>query len=358
MIIKSMARKAPTFAQLIAYIGRDVGAAGDRESPIGPNGRDADLAPAALFSRNLYHAGADERVVAGQFLDNYRHLPKRRNGNALYHEVIVLEAQPHLDRVRLNAALIGLAERYCARRAPGQLAWGKIHHDTDHPHIHLMISANEVRSPRRVRLNKAAFAEIQRDLERYKVQAHPELAGGPIYDRPERGRGPGITRGEGEAARRTGKASRKQAVAETLRTAMFGAHGREELVRKLRDAGFELYRRGKTFGVQATRGGQRYRLATLGLQPDFEAALNRQRSTPKPERPAPAKAIPIETPSPQRPVRTEKQASARKSAPTQSKAPPLDPRAVALLQHRADMERLADERLRGFDPDRDEGIER
>ena len=164
MIIKSMARKAPTFAQLIAYIGRD-----------------AAPAPGTTFMRNLYHSGAEERVVAGQFLDNFRHLPKRKNGNALYHEVIVLEGQPSLSKAELNRILCDLAERYCSQRAPNQLAWGRVHHDTEHPHIHLMISANEVRSPKRVRLEKATFAEIQRDLERYKQRRFPELDGRPVY---------------------------------------------------------------------------------------------------------------------------------------------------------------------------------
>ena len=82
MIIKSMARKAPKFAQLITYVSRD-----------------ADQSPGTMFARNLYHSGADEQVVAGQFLDNCRHLPMRKNGNALCHEVIVLEAQPSIERI-------------------------------------------------------------------------------------------------------------------------------------------------------------------------------------------------------------------------------------------------------------------
>ena len=339
MIIKSMARKAPTFAQLIAYIGRD-----------------ADPAPGTTFARNLYHSGADERVVAGQFLDNFRHLPKRKNGNALYHEVIVLEGQPHLDRAQLNAALTDLAERYCARRAPGQLAWGKIHHDTDHPHIHLMISANEVRSARRVRLDKAAFAEIQRDLERYKLQAHPELAGGPIYDRAAERSSPKITRNEGEVVRRTGKSSRKQAAHAEFQKVLASAYGHAEIVTRLRDAGFELYRRGKTTGVRSLDGAQKYRLSTLGLQAEFDAALTRVRPVPAvdaiPERKA---EKPPERPKKPAPQRTIEQL--KKPPPQKPRLEP-DPRAAALLQRRADLERRAEDRLRGFDPDHHEDHDR
>ncbi len=296
-------------------------------------------------------------MVAGQFLDNYRHLPKRKNGNALYHEVIVLEAQPHLDRVKLNAALTDLAERYCARRAPGQLAWGKIHHDTDHPHIHLMISANEARSAKRVRLEKAVFAEIQRDLERYKSQAHPELSGGPIYNRPAERSTPKITRDESEAVRRTGKASLKQTAHAVIKNALVSAHGRDEIVARLRAAGFELYRRGKTTGVQAIDGERRYRLSTLGLQTEFEAALNRARPAPVIE----ARQEPKAKESPRRPTKTTPSTTPVREiqkAPPPKPNPSCDPRAEALLRRRADMEREADERLRGFDQDRDEGMER
>lgn len=49
MIIKSMSRKAPTFGQLIDYIGRK-----------------SDPQTGTVFARNLYHSGQDTIAVAGQ----------------------------------------------------------------------------------------------------------------------------------------------------------------------------------------------------------------------------------------------------------------------------------------------------
>lgn len=149
-----MSRKAPTFEQLAGYISRD-----------------STTGTEAAFVRNLYASGEDHSSIVRQFENNYRYLAKRKGANALYHEVLVLEPQPHLSPDQVSAALHALAEEYCRKRAPHQLAWGRVHRDTEFPHIHLMISANAVRSDRRVRLERKAFAKVQRDLEEWRAQA-------------------------------------------------------------------------------------------------------------------------------------------------------------------------------------------
>lgn len=342
MIIKSMARKAPTFAQLIAYIGQD-----------------AEPGGGALFARNLYHSGRDETVVAHQFQENWGHLPERANGNALYHEVIVLERQDGLDRARLNAALLDIAERYCRARADCQLAWGRIHHDTDHPHIHLMISANAVRSAKRARLDKASFARIQRDVERYASKAHPDLTVTPVYDRGTAKETPKVTRGEGERGRRTGATSRKEDVYSGLSPLFETAQTRAGLKTALIKAGFHLYQRGVTFGVEDQLNGRRYRLKTLGLLAAFERLAEREQ-TPVKAHETPAKTVG----SPEGADRSAKAADTPASSPGKPSVPalsqePVDPRAAGLLSVRKTMEREADDRLRGFTPDQsDEEFER
>ena len=67
-----------------------------------------------------------------------------------------------------------MGQEYLRQRAPEQLAYGVIHLDTDHIHLHLMVSANRVRSADRVRLSKADFADIQRETERYLLANNVE----------------------------------------------------------------------------------------------------------------------------------------------------------------------------------------
>jgi len=313
MIIKSMSRKAPTFAQLITYIGRD-----------------ADPHIGTTFARNLYHNGQDEQVVAGQFLDNYRYLPKRKNGNALYHEVIVLEPQAHLSKTEVTAALHELAEQYCEVRAPHQLAWGRVHWDTDYPHMHLMISANAVRSPLRVRLDKSGFAKVQQDLEAFKETQFPELNGGVIYRRAEANTRPRVTSKEGEMVRRTGRPSGKIAVFELLRPVFGHAANLEVLKGNLNQLGFDLYQRGKTIGVRHFQTDRRYRLRTLGLETAYQQIIERN-SAPS---------------------------QVSKTSISSSPEPKTDPRAKALLHHRKVLEERAQDQLNGFEHDNEDGMER
>lgn len=263
MIIKSMSRKAPTFGQLADYIAR--GATSSEG-----------------FVRNLYCSGHDQGEVVGQFLDNYSHLPERKGGNALYHEVIVLEPQEHLALEQVETALHDLAERYCERRAPHQLAWGRVHHDTEFPHIHLMISSNAARSDRRVRMDRKYFATVQRDLERWREDNLPELRCRQVYRRESPSNRPRVTNGEGELIQRTGTPSRKQVVFDTVHPIFEQAASLDQLEAKLRTTDFDLYRRGQTWGLVRRSDGQRFRLKTLGLVGELERLLRRERdSTPK-----------------------------------------------------------------------------
>ena len=259
MIIKSMARKDPTFWQLAQYIERD--ASGD------------------AFTHNLMQSGADTSAVANAFDENHAYLPKRKRGNALYHEIIALEPQPHLSPDRQITVLNQLAARYCERRAPDQMAWGKVHLDTDYPHLHLMISANAKSSAKRHRLSKVQFTEIQRDVEGFALAQFPELEGRAIYNRSGQARTtPTKPNREGELERRTKRPSAKTQVADQLRQ-ILGSSDNASLVADLGAAGFDLNKRGRNYIVTNTDTGRKYRLKTLGLETDLAAAMAREKQT-------------------------------------------------------------------------------
>ncbi len=311
MIIKSMVRKAPTFGQLIAYIGRD---AKDSEA----------------FAYNLYHSGGQEKLVEAQFLENYRKLPTRKNGNALYHEILALKPQHHLSKKQIAERLRLIALYYCDYRAPQQLVWGKVHHDTDFPHVHLMISANEVYSAKRARLSKAEFATVQRQTEAYVREHFPELTASPVYAPQYERKKTKTTRSEGELVRRTNKPSRKMQAFALLESIFQKASGQSDLEAQLKVSGFRLYQRGKTWGVLHQASGTRYRLTTLGLMPEFERIFERtvgDRNYKK----SPATALTKHIP---------------------------DPRAKQLTQTRQSIENAARDQLEDFDRTHDKGHER
>lgn len=301
MIIKSLARKRPGFRQLIGYIDRSGGEA---------------------FSRNLYGA-TSPGDVARAFEQNHTLLSKRRNGNSLYHEVLVLPPQPDLSEAQQTKILRKLADRYCELRAPGNLAWGVAHHDTDNSHIHLMISANAAQSRSRTRLSKAQFADIQSDMEREARSRFPELIQTNVYEKPAQTKRGKRTR-EDAMERYSQVMSQKAFIAGQIEYYLPLSTTAGELKTHLAKINFELYQRGQHIGVRNKLTGKRYRLKNLGL----EAAFARQQQVW--ERADQAKA----------------RRTGDRTKPTQQQP---DTRAADLLRQRREQ---ADRILRDFDLDR------
>jgi len=254
MIIKSMSRKEPTFRQLLDYINRDQAAIAEHS-----------------ISHNLLSHSDDE--IAAEFEDNASHLKARANGNALYHEVISLPFHDELDFDAQAKILIDLAGNYLSQRAPDQLGYGRVHRDKKHIHLHLVISANALHSPTRAWLTKAQLAQIQRDIERYKLKRYPELGLREIYaasktEQRRRDR-------EHQAEQRTGLPSTRKAVAAQLDLIFAKARSLSELATMIQDAGFALYKRGQSQSIEHIETGTKYRLKTLGLETAFDDALKR-----------------------------------------------------------------------------------
>lgn len=101
----------------------------------------------------------------------------------------------------------------------------------------------------------------------------------------------------------------------------------DELERLISSAGFEIYQRGKSWGVFDRDSGRRHRLQTLGLMPVFERVLGRNS--------APSQHDRSDLPPKIRPDR--------------------DARAVGLLKNREALAAQARELLDGFERDGEDG---
>lgn len=259
MIIKSMSRKEPSFQELLDYINRD-GAAH----------------PTAFFTHNCLAPfdGSNWRELADEFRDNARLLARRSNGNALYHEILSLPHLPELPTDAQSEALIELAQTYLEHRAPHQLAFGRVHLDARHLHLHLVISSNAVASKKREWLSKAQLANIQREVERLRLERFPELGHQTPYRNSRNELTPNSTRGEGELSRRSAP-SEKQMLAARLDMLLATARNDREILDALKDDGYRFYRRGESWGVMNLTTGRKFRLKTLGLEPALSACRKR-----------------------------------------------------------------------------------
>jgi hypothetical protein len=290
MIIKSLGRKARTQA----YGRRGVRGLSAFRALAGYMNRGIEEEEGRAVLWHNFPGGAElsEEELVAEFEANARGLKDRKNGNVLYHEILSFSAGHSLSKDRLARHIADVGQEYLRERAPEQLAYGVIHLDTDHIHLHLMVSANKVRSPDRVRLTKADFAEVQKRTERYLLKLYPDLAQTRIYDKPrDRGREdegnspPNVpapernervkttTREQAMNAHRGAK-SKKLDFAGKLHQAFEQARTFEELAAWCKTEGIRFYQRGKNPGIILTEADgteRRHRLATLGLLPHYEA---------------------------------------------------------------------------------------
>jgi hypothetical protein len=274
VIIKSLGRKASAkmtgagqgrdpFLNLVRYMTRDA---------------DGERSESVLWHGFYGHPGMGEPEIVSIFRENASRLRERKNGNVLYHEILSFAAGYRLRGEALSRAVADIGQEYLRQRAPNQLAFGAIHHDTDHIHLHLLISANEIGKRERVRLSKSEFADIQKAVEAFMLKHYGELEQTQIYGRA-RSRERLKTQAHEQAMKsRTGAPSRKETVKTRLHGLFEQAQSLDELDRMMLAEGFRLYRRGKSIGVMVLDpSGQerRHRLSTLGLETHFLATEER-----------------------------------------------------------------------------------
>ena len=253
MIVKSLGRKERCFGKLARYID---------------NGAEQGI----VISRNLSVGSSDRAAVVAAFEANADYLSPRRRGNWCYHDIIALpeHAGSLADK---EVMLRDLAETYLSLRAPDQLAYGRLHIKTPKPHIHLMISANTVASPRRARPRRQAFPAARLQPETYKLERWPKLTerlfGHDSYNR--------YLSGVKEEAvrRRTGRGTKREELAARLSGIFTATKWWDELSAKLLGEGLKLYRRGKTWGVVDQKSGRKHRLQKLGLEQDWSELQGR-----------------------------------------------------------------------------------
>lgn len=262
MIIKSLSRKAPTFRQLKSYLDRGG-------------------APGVGFAWNLDRPWfAPDEDILRAFADTAAALRERSNGIKLFHEIVSVKRDDRLPVEVQQEILHDAVMEWLRVRAPDQLGYGRLHVEGGHLHVHLMLSANRPGDDRPVRLSRAAFADLQRQVEARVLERHPQFRQERVYDDPGRsGRGgrsfrhprpdpdgrPGPTPDPvAPAAPDTGTAAAdRDQVASVLRKALARAPDGRSCLEALRACGVDTRRRGST--VTFVYRERRYRLLSLGL---------------------------------------------------------------------------------------------
>jgi len=220
---------------------------------------------ALAISENNY------QTITNEFIENAKLLPNRKNGNYLYHEIISIKPTDKLTTHELENALTDIARKYINIRAKNHLTYVKIHLNTDNPHIHFCISANELNSNKRARLSKEHFKSIQKELETYTLTKYTELENRPIYNNliDENDSKLKLYNKTQELKQRTKQPSKKEQIKQLLENIFNNAKTHSELLKLLEDNDLEIYQRGKTISVKNLKDSKKYRLKTLALDKLF-----------------------------------------------------------------------------------------
>lgn len=308
MIIKSLGRKASgkltgdgtgknPFMKLVQYMTRS----GSEEK-----------SQSVLWHGFYGHDGLSNEEIVAAFEENAKRLRARKNGNVLYHEILSFSAGYSLRGEALTRAVADIGQEYLRNRAPNQLAFGAIHFDTDHIHLHLMVSANAIGKRDREWLTKEQFAGLQKAIEAFTLAKYPELGQTPLYDRARKRERLKTQAHEQAMKARTGEPSRKERIKAKLHGLFEQASSLEDLEARLIAEGLAFYLRGKSRGVieqLADGSGRRHRLATLGLDTHFDATVARfARQAEHQEEPR-MNTVPPEPPSPDTEQKAEREPS-------------------------------------------------
>ena len=224
---------------------------------------------------NLRTTQNDLFKVGREFLENKKFIKARKNGVILYHEIISFN---QLDKNKLTPeVLLDVAREYLERRAKAALAYALPHFNGKNPHVHLVISANPVRSRQKIRLSRREFQQVKQDLEKYQRERYPELRHSRIDHAGARSKIK-KTRSEREKERKQRKArihapSLKEILSQTIQKRLSQASALAEFKDLLQKEGYTLYQRGKSWGIRNRETHRKHRFKTLGVQEFFQDRL-------------------------------------------------------------------------------------
>lgn len=168
MVIKTLSRKATkiSFKNIINYVDR----------------QDKRTAKSQLFDpyfRVLYNLrGSEKEEVIEEFEENFElYNSKRKNAVGVYHEIMSFRKEDDVTQEIIE----DLAYTYLDRRTPKGLAYGAVHTDKDHVHLHLVISSNQLMSKKANRLSQKEFLEVRQYIEQVQKERYPQIKS-IVYD--------------------------------------------------------------------------------------------------------------------------------------------------------------------------------
>jgi len=243
-----MSRKEPSFTQLSNYIFK------------GADNR-------YTYTRNLYEN--DIEGISREFEENFKHLKRQKNSNAIYHEIISI-SKASIELEKQKETLLEIATAYIEARAKNCLVFGSLHEADNNFHFHLMISSNAVEQSKNHYFSKKQFDQIKKGLEQYVLVKYPELQQARIINRDKK-KIEAVSQKEFELKKRTGEITKRESIQYRLTQIFNSSPTKEIFFTNLEKNNIQIYVRGNTIGFTdlADETQRKYRLKKLGLSAEF-----------------------------------------------------------------------------------------
>lgn len=220
----------------------------------------------------------NERGFIEALKQNDQLLNLRSNSNRMLHQI--LSFSPDNQEDITPDKIRTLAQKYLEIAYPDHLAYGNMHFDTNHPHIHLIVSPNPYKQSKVTHISKKQYREIRYSLEKFQEQTFPELSESIVF---LKGRQNNKTKSQKqfELEKRGAKTILKDHLKQLVTQCYEQANAIDDFYDLLLQADNELalYQyRGKTNGI--TYRGKKYRFSTLGISKDkFYELQNHEQAT-------------------------------------------------------------------------------
>ena len=195
---------------------------------------------------------------------------KRKDSVILTHEIISFHKEDS-ENITIEK-LEEITREYINKRNIKGMYVAVPHFDKEHYHIHICASGVEYRVGKSLRMSKAGFQKLKKDIQNYQIEHFPELSKSlVIHDKKSKTK---LTEKEYQQKLRTGRASKKEQIIKTLESCFKLSSSKNEFYKRLKESGLTMYERsGKTTGV--ILDNIKFRFSRLGFTDEKMEALNK-----------------------------------------------------------------------------------
>lgn len=264
MVIKTLSCKNRSdITRLIDYVLHDKGRRTEKDNSF-------------VITQNII--GSTQKAYKQAFWTNDVFRKVRKNGTVLHHEILSWKRWEGLSTETMK----DLTEQYIYLRTKGNgLVLAVPHIHEPHPHVHILISGNKVRSKNSMRISKNQFKDLRKSIEDYQKKYFPQLNHSLVYQTTNKARPRGKAKRQDKYRQAQKRKNRTQKLdKERLTQAILQMYDQSPSVQAFVNLINEqpqlshYYYREKLAGVRYHN--RKYRFTTLGISKEMLRSLEQK----------------------------------------------------------------------------------